>query len=133
MKSSRARRSVSSPLITLAGVGFAFYSFSRWRRDPRFFAGKVVVLTGGSRGLGLVMARLLHAEGAILALLARDAGELDRARRDLTGAGNGASPSAEVFTLPCDLSQPGQIKDAIAAVAARLVSNAGRRNKESAV
>ena len=130
MHSSRARRSASSPFVTLAGVGLAFYGFSRWRRDPRFFAGKVVVLTGGSRGLGLVMARRLHAEGASLALLARDADELDRARRDLT-TGADTAPSAEVFTLPCDLSQPTQIKDAIAAVAARfggidvLINNAG--------
>lgn len=131
MPFSRRRRSVSPSLITLAGVSFAFYRFSRPRRDPRFFAGKVVVLSGGSRGLGLVMARLLHAEGATLALLARDADELDRARHDLIGANDGASPSAEISTVPCDLSQPAQIKTAIAAVAARfggidvLINNAG--------
>ena len=129
MKPSRARRSSFPSLLTLAGAGLAAYGFSRWRRDPRFFAGKVVVISGGSRGLGLVMARLLHAEGAKLALLARDAEELDRARHDLAGGNGAASP--EVFTVPCDLSQPGQIKMAIAAVAAHfggidaLINNAG--------
>ncbi len=35
------------------------------------FAGKVVVITGGSRGLGLVLARQFAAEGARIALIAR--------------------------------------------------------------
>ena len=75
------------------------------------------------------MARLLHAEGANLALLARDAAELDRARLDLL-SGNGVTP-AEILTVPCDLAQPDAIKTAIATVAARfggvdvLINNAG--------
>ncbi len=128
MKSSRARRFSFAPLLTLAGVGLAVFGLAR-RRDPQFFSGKAVILAGGSRGLGLAMARLLHAEGARLALLARDADELDRARRDLTG-GNGAS-SSEILTVPCDLAQPDQIKAAIAQAAAHfggvdvLINNAG--------
>ncbi len=108
MKSSRLS---SRPLLTLAGLALAAYGWSRWRRDPKFFAGKVVVISGGSRGLGLIIARRLRAEGARLALVARDADELERARRDL-GADVG-----EVLAVPCDLSQPAQIKDAVAAVA----------------
>ena len=129
MKSSRARRSSFAPLLTLAGVGLAVFGLARRRRDPHFFAGKAVVLAGGSRGLGLAMARILHAEGARLALLARDADELDRARRDLLG-GNGAS-SSEILTVPCDLAQPDQIKSAVAQAAAHfggldvLINNAG--------
>src|SRR5262245_4806703 len=34
------------------------------RRDPYEFAGRSVVITGGSRGLGLVIARQLADEGA---------------------------------------------------------------------
>ena len=109
MKSSR---SASHPLLTLAALGLAAYGWRRWRHDPKFFAGKVVVITGGSRGLGLVLARRLRAEGARLALVARDAGELERAHCDLGG-------SDEVFTVPCDLSQPAQIKDAVARIARR--------------
>ncbi len=129
MKTSRARRTSLAPLLTLAGVGVAVFGLVR-RRDPQFFSGKVVVLAGGSRGLGLAMARLLHAEGARLALLARDADELDRARHDLT-SGNGASLSSEILTVPCDLAQPDQIKAAVARVAAHfggvdvLINNAG--------
>src|SRR5688572_20810270 len=47
------------------------------------FDNKVVVITGGSRGLGLVLARELAARGASLGLLARDAIELARARRTI--------------------------------------------------
>src|SRR6185503_20288988 len=44
---------------------------------------KTVLITGGSRGLGLVMAREFAREGARLALCARDDEELERARMDL--------------------------------------------------
>lgn len=47
------------------------------------FAGKVVAITGGSRGLGPIMARELAAEGAKLGLIARDPDELGRARDEL--------------------------------------------------
>jgi NADPH:quinone reductase-like Zn-dependent oxidoreductase len=49
------------------------------------FRGRSVVITGGSRGLGLVMARLLAAEGARLTIAARDHDELLRAQADLAG------------------------------------------------
>jgi hypothetical protein len=47
------------------------------------FGGRSVVITGGSRGLGLAVSRQLAAEGARLTLAARDANELERARREL--------------------------------------------------
>ena len=53
----------------------------------RFFEfdlnGKTVLITGGSRGLGLVMAREFAREGARLVLCARDEAELQRARTGL--------------------------------------------------
>ena len=51
------------------------------------FSGRNVIITGGSRGLGLVMARQLAGEGARLCLLARDEAELDRARAQLEAGG----------------------------------------------
>jgi NAD(P)-dependent dehydrogenase (short-subunit alcohol dehydrogenase family) len=47
------------------------------------FYNKIVVITGGSRGLGLILARQLAAEGAKLIISGRDMTELDRAREEL--------------------------------------------------
>ena len=54
------------------GLGAALKS----RRQRFSFAGRVVVITGGSRGLGLLIARQLAAEGARLASPARNVEEL---------------------------------------------------------
>src|SRR5215208_2646922 len=51
------------------------------------FNGRSVVITGGSRGLGLLIARQLGQEGARITIAARDRAELDRARQDLTARG----------------------------------------------
>lgn len=76
------------------------------------FAGKSVVIVGGSRGLGLVIARELAAEGARLTLVARDEGELQRAQAELEGQG------AAVATIPCDIRHRDQVDRTVARVAA---------------
>jgi predicted amino acid dehydrogenase len=56
----------------------------RWWRERTYdLNGKTVLITGGSRGLGLVMARQFIQEGARLAICARDTTELERARNEL--------------------------------------------------
>ncbi|MGB6744085.1 MAG: SDR family NAD(P)-dependent oxidoreductase [Terracidiphilus sp.] len=55
--------------------------------------GRTAVITGASRGLGEAMAKALAAEGAQIALVARDRTRLERVRDDI--AANGAV--AEVF------------------------------------
>jgi short-subunit dehydrogenase len=111
-----------------AGVGvlIGMQALSRRRRESHYdFTGKVVLITGGSRGLGLVMARELAGQGARLALCARNAEELDRAREELEGVG------AEVLTVPCDVTDPAQVDRLAAAVRERfgrvdvLINNAG--------
>lgn len=73
------------------------------RAFPSFtFAGKVVLITGGSRGLGLVMGRQLARQGARLAICARDAGELADAQAELTRLG------AEVLSVACDVGDEAQ-------------------------
>lgn len=60
--------------------------------------GKVALVTGGSRGLGLQMAEALGEMGARLAITARKAHELAEAKIHLEQLG------IEVLTVPCDLS-----------------------------
>jgi NAD(P)-dependent dehydrogenase (short-subunit alcohol dehydrogenase family) len=89
------------------------------------FEGRVVVITGGSRGLGLVMARLFADEGAKVAVLARDLDELERARQDLDGR------RGDVVTIRCDIRRRADVRAAIDQVMDRwhgidvLVNNAG--------
>jgi NAD(P)-dependent dehydrogenase (short-subunit alcohol dehydrogenase family) len=75
---------------------------------------KVVLVTGGSRGLGLVLARHLVQEGARIAICARDQEELDRAFRDLADRG------ARVLAVPCDLTERAQVHLMIEEVGRRL-------------
>jgi NAD(P)-dependent dehydrogenase (short-subunit alcohol dehydrogenase family) len=92
------------------------------------FRGRSVVITGGSRGLGLLVARQLAAEGARLTLAARDQAELDRAREDLLAGG--ASPS-DVNVIACDIGKRADAQGLIARVLERdgtvdvLINNAG--------
>ncbi len=87
--------------------------------------GQVVLITGGSRGLGLALAREFAAHGCILALCARDGDELGRAKADL------AERRANVETFVCDLRDQGQAAELITDVTAHfgqidiLVNNAG--------
>jgi NAD(P)-dependent dehydrogenase (short-subunit alcohol dehydrogenase family) len=86
---------------------------------------KVVLITGGSRGLGLVLARHICAQGGKVAVLARDPEELARAKADLTARGG------KVLTVECDLLDGDQIQAAVRKVIDRfgridiLINNAG--------
>lgn len=86
------------------------------RRLRRFdFHGSTVLITGGSRGFGLVLARQLAAEGARLVICARDADELDRAAADLVARG------ADVLPIVCDVTEP----DDVNAMINRIVGECG--------
>ena len=52
--------------------------------------GKVAIVTGGSRGIGLAIARALVGAGVNVAVLGRDESQLSRARRDIERAGPGS-------------------------------------------
>jgi NAD(P)-dependent dehydrogenase (short-subunit alcohol dehydrogenase family) len=68
----------------IAAAGAALAGYKALRRNARSydFAGKMVLITGGSRGLGLVLARQFLDLGARIAICARDADELSRAAMD---------------------------------------------------
>jgi gluconate 5-dehydrogenase len=87
--------------------------------------GKVALITGGSRGLGLQIAKGLADMGAKVALSARKAHELEAAKAEFKQLG------ADVFTVVNDLSKEGQASALVDAVVAHygkidiLVNNAG--------
>jgi len=87
--------------------------------------GKVALVTGGSRGLGLQIAFGLGELGARLALTARKSDELDAAQAEL------ARERFEALPVVCDLARPEAIDPMVEAVLKRygqidiLVNNAG--------
>src|SRR6516162_8413923 len=88
-------------------------------------SGRVALVTGGSRGIGLQMAAALGEMGARVALTARKQDELDAARGQLEADG------VECFTVAGDLSASASIGSAVDAVLRRwqqidiVVNNAG--------
>ena len=107
-------------------VGLAVRILVRAIRERRFdFSGRSVLVTGGSRGLGLELARELIVEGARVAICARDAEELERARQDLAARGG------HVLAIPCDVTDRDAVNGMVAHVVAELgdldvlVNNAG--------
>jgi NAD(P)-dependent dehydrogenase (short-subunit alcohol dehydrogenase family) len=90
-----------------AAVGFAVGATLVTRRIVRArraidFRDRVALITGGSRGLGLLIARELGRRGAIVVLAARDQQELERAQKDLEAQGVTASVLAADITLESD-------------------------------
>ncbi len=114
-------------LVGVAAGALATVAAARVARTGRAidFAGRTVVITGGSRGLGLVLARRFAAEGARLCLMARDIGELERARDEL------ASTGADVMIVRCDIRRRADVRACVDQLLERwpgvdvLVNNAG--------
>lgn len=118
-----------SPLISLAvaagrTAGIVAKALTRSHKLDSFH-GRTVVITGGSRGLGLLLAREFARQGARVAICARNEEQLTRARRDLEGRG------ARVWSQPCDITNPAQVGRFIEELKAAwgridvLVNNAG--------
>lgn len=122
-------RSLSPTGLAAAAGGALALGGLAWRAlNPSFdLRERVVVITGGSRGLGLVLARQFAEEGARLALFARDPVELEQVAHELRARRG----SVEVLAIPCDVRVRKQVDDAIARVIATygrvdvLVNNAG--------
>ncbi len=76
--------------------------------------GKVVLITGGSKGIGLACAHAFLAEGAAVAIASRSTDNLGQAAAALS-AGGGA-----VMTVAADLSNPDSAVDMVNAVEASL-------------
>lgn len=110
----------------LLGAGLAVAGRELWARMREAdLTGQVVLITGGSRGLGLALAEEFAAQGCRLSLCARDADELTRAQKQLAGQ------EADVLTIRCDLRDQEQAVRLIETVTEHfgridiLVNNAG--------
>ena len=85
-----------TPLLTAGALaGAALLTARRASDDLR---GEVAIVTGASRGLGLLLAGELARQGCRLVICARDAAELDRAAAQLREAG------ADVTAVACDVT-----------------------------
>jgi short-subunit dehydrogenase len=106
-------------------MGMALAAEARRARRAIELDGMAALVTGGSRGLGLLIARELGHQGAHVVLMAREQAELDRAERQLRDEG------LDVSTVAGDVSRADDAHRAVDMVVSRhgsidvLVNNAG--------
>jgi NAD(P)-dependent dehydrogenase (short-subunit alcohol dehydrogenase family) len=113
-------------LYGAAGATAYFVAKSLYQEYNKFdLMGKVVLITGGSRGLGLVLARQLSEKGARLAICARTAEHLEKAESELKEVG------AEVISITADVTDRKQVQKTVQQVLDHygqldvLINNAG--------
>jgi NAD(P)-dependent dehydrogenase (short-subunit alcohol dehydrogenase family) len=119
-----AMRNTVGPLLAAAGATYLLRTLVR-RARCLDLPGTTVLITGGSRGLGLLLAREFGRQGARVAVCARDPAELQRAGADLGARGITA------LAVPCDVSERGEVRAMVDTVVRELgtidilVNNAG--------
>ena len=102
-------------------------------RKPMSLEGRVALVTGGSRGLGFLIARELIDLGCDVAICARDADELEaaRARLFIRARGIAGARGGRILAVPCDVSDRAMTEEMVRDVTAELgpidivVNNAG--------
>jgi NAD(P)-dependent dehydrogenase (short-subunit alcohol dehydrogenase family) len=119
---------------------YAWRLWDHWERhlDPDLFidrslkgtvGGKVVLVTGGSSGIGLAAAVKFAEAGAVTIICARDEAKLAEAKREILGK---AGAGAQVHAYSSDIADESSCRDLIEAIQANhggvdfLVNNAGR-------
>lgn len=98
----RSTRQLIGAAMLATGVAMAAR-----KPKPYSFENRVVLITGGSRGLGLILARQFAEEGANLILCARSENELRRAADQVAALG------APVLTKVCDVGFRDQVRELI--------------------
>lgn len=118
-----AGTAAAGTLVAAGGVLLTRAAMRRFRVIS--LQGKVALVTGASRGLGLAIAQELAREGARLVICARDEQELRWAQSELQAMG------AQVLAVPCDVGDKDQVHRMFEQIRARygmidvLVNNAG--------
>jgi NAD(P)-dependent dehydrogenase (short-subunit alcohol dehydrogenase family) len=114
------------PFAAAAGLGIvAGVVLARIFRPGYSFKDKTVLITGGTRGLGLVLARQFASEGARIAVCSRGRDEVERAYKDLSARG------AQVLSTVCDVRDRENVLRLVAEVRGELgpidvlINNAG--------
>ncbi len=116
---------LSAALLGWAGVAALRGTVRALVRRAHPLDGRVVLITGGARGLGLALARAFARDGARLVLVSRTVVELERARQELAASG------ADVQVVAHDIRDAGGSARLVAEVVARtgrldvLVNDAG--------
>jgi NAD(P)-dependent dehydrogenase (short-subunit alcohol dehydrogenase family) len=114
----------AEPLILAATAGAIVFATIR-RIHQADLNGQVALITGGSRGLGLLLAREFAHAGCQVVICGRDEAQLGRAEQDLRNRG------ATVLAIQCDVSDQAQVEQMVAQAVERvgpidiLVNNAG--------
>ena len=112
-------------MLLAAGLGLLAARVLRRRSRRWDLAARTVLVTGGSRGLGLVIARQLVREGARVAICGRDEATLERARAELSAS------DGHVLAVACDVSRQDEVDRFVARATSELgpidalVNNAG--------
>jgi NAD(P)-dependent dehydrogenase (short-subunit alcohol dehydrogenase family) len=125
-----ARRRSSSGGIGAAiwlatGLAGAYLVKQQLSRSADSLAGQTVLITGGSRGLGYLLAHEFARAGCRVAICARGPDDLEWARQQLQHHG------VPVLALPCDVADPNQVRELVEQVNRQLgpidilVNNAG--------
>jgi len=117
---------VTPATLILGGMAIGAAFLLRSKRRPRYsFREKSVFITGGSRGLGLEIARVLACEGALLTIIGRNEAKLEMARIELEAYGN------KVLAIACDVRDADSVQAAVNLVIDQrgridiLINNAG--------
>ena len=116
---------LGNEIIFGAGALLGLVAASALRKVRFNLSGKTVFVSGGSRGLGLLLAREFASRGAKVAISGRDRAALDRAADSLRQAG------AEILALETDISMREEAESAVKQIRRKfgpidvLVNNAG--------